>query len=169
MSTVIVTPMLLGQILRPEVIKGVASNGDHPWLISTAPNQLSIYCTEAEINLNRHRAQMEAFRLLVRPAYVLLLDSDVVMPVGCVDVMLSALKLDNGLTCAAVDTKGVDHAHVLTACALLRWHDYERLRYLDGDICECACRKIARLGNIKYVGPVAYEVAKHGGCDENDL
>lgn len=153
MRILIATPMLLGQILHPEVIKGVADTG-LPWLISTSPNQLSIYCTEAEINLNRHKLQMEAWKL--EWEYVVLLDSDVVMPLGAIVDMRDALTDD--LVTVAIDTKGHDWGHVITACAMMRRKDFERLRYLDGDICECACKKIARLGKIKYVGPSAYEV-----------
>lgn len=165
MSILIITPLLLGQTLHPDVIKGVATNGNHSWLISTQPNQLSIYCTEAEINLHRHRLQQEALKL--DWDYAVLLDSDVVMPLGAIVDMRDALTDD--MVAVAIDSKGQDWGHVITACALMRRKDFERLRYLDGDICECACRKIARLGNIKYVGPVAYEIAKHGGCDENSL
>ena len=155
----ILTPLKTGQIMHPDVLRGIASQSvAMPLLVVTADAHPAPAPREVSINHTRHKLQDMA--RTYSPAYsslVLLLDSDVVMSgPRTIEAMRDALEADSTLIASAIDTKQCG-GHVLASCCLMRWEHYELIRYWDRpEICQC--KKIARLGKIKYVGITAYEV-----------
>lgn len=159
MVKLILTPLLSGQSLHCDVVRGVASQGiDAPWLVHTAPANIDKVPREVNINANRQQLQQLARAYdLAYSDHVLLLDSDVVMPPGAVYEL--ARMLDDGIFCAAMPTKQKSTDHIVTACALIRWEHYELLRFWDRPV-ECQCLKIAALGQIAYSQITGREVIR---------
>ena len=162
MVKLILTPLLSGQTLHPDVIRGVSVQSIQAhWLIHTAASYIDHVPREVNINANRQALQQLArAHKLDYQDFVLLLDSDVVMPHGAVQAMQEALDADNDLVCAAIHTKPREGSHVVTACALIRWMHYELIRFWDAPT-ECQCQKIARLGRTEYIDIYAKEIARN--------
>lgn len=149
----IVTPMLSGEPLMPDVVRGVSRLGID-WLVVTSDAPYPSGVREYNINHTRNLAQERA-RAYVHD-YVLLLDSDVVLPaVDFLDEMKSMLATHHVGACMC--TKPSDH--ILAACCLMRTDDYYKLRYMDNPFC-CQCRQIAALGGVGYISVMAHEVAR---------
>ena len=156
-QVIVLTPILSGQILHPEVIQGVASLGV-PWLINSAPANLSNVPREVNINANSAQLQQEARKQGLKPYdLVLLLDSDVVINKPIFDRL--KVSLTGEFVCASVDTKGMQFDHTVTACALMEWQYYELIRYWDKPT-ECQCLKIANLGKILQIDGQIQEIKR---------
>ena len=160
MIKLIVTPMLPGASLHPDVVSGVASIGA-PWLISQRPADVQCGHREVDINFNRHQLQKQARLLKQKPSDILLLlDSDVVCNKPAIEAICDRL-LHYDCICVAAKTQG-ETDHVLAACAVIRWDHYELLRFWE-NADECQCKKIARLGKIEYAeNAICYEQYNNG-------
>ena len=153
----IVTPLLTGQTLHPQVCAGVASLGA-PWLVVSLDAAYPGYEREMSINFTRARLHAEAIKHLHGVSYVLLLDSDVVIQCpSAINEMKDMLA--NGYTAACLKTKESDH--ILGACALVRADFYRTHLGPTDKPWECQCRRLARLGRVAYVpGLAAYEIPR---------
>ena len=153
----IVTPLLTGQTLHPKVCAGVASLGAH-WLVVSLDAAYPGYEREMSINFTRARLHAEAIKCLGDASYVLLLDSDVVIPYPSAINEMKAM-LANGCIAACLKTKESDH--ILGACALVRADFYRTHLGPTDKPWECQCRRLARLGSVAYVpGVAAYEIPR---------
>lgn len=157
----ILTPLLSGQTLHPDVIRGVSVQSvQSPWLVHTATAYIDHVPREVNINANRQALQQLArAHKLDYQDFVLLLDSDVVMPHGAIQDMREALDADPLLACAAIHTKPREGSHVVTACALIRWLHYELICFWDNPSV-CQCRKISKLGRTEYIDVYAKEIER---------
>lgn len=153
----IVTPILTGQTLHPKVCAGVASLGA-PWLVVSLDSAYPGYEREMSINFTRARLHGEAIKYLDNVQYVLLLDSDVVIPYPSAITEMKVMLAD-GYTAACLKTKESDH--VLGACALVRADFYRTHLGPTDKPWECQCRRLARLGRVGYVdGFEGYEIPR---------
>jgi hypothetical protein len=153
----IVTPILTGEIIHPQVCAGVASLGA-PWLVVSLDAAYPGYEREMSINFTRARLHAEAVNRLGDASYVLLLDSDVVIPYPSAITEMKVMLAD-GYTAACLKTKESDH--VLGACALVRADFYRTHLGPTDKPWECQCRRMARLGRVDYVqGLAAYEIPR---------
>jgi len=154
----IVTPLLEGQTLHPDVVSSVARTGLH-WLVVSSKANFDRYHREFAINYTRDLAQSCVARLHSHHSSVLLLDSDVVLPDGAIEAMDSAL---GGLVAACVRTKQPEYkeAHTIAACALMRMDRYLSVRYMDHPYI-CQCLNLAQFGRVEYVeGICGHEVSR---------
>ena len=153
----IVTPLLTGQAIHPQVCAGVSSLGA-PWLVLSLDAAYPGYEREMSINFTRARLHAEACKRLDGVSHVLMLDSDVVFPGQEAIAKMQAL-LEDGHIAACLKTKDADH--VLGACALVRADFYRtHLGPTDRPL-ECQCRRLARFGRVEYVqGIEAWEIGK---------
>jgi hypothetical protein len=142
-NIIILTPVAPGTIIAPCSLP-------YPRLISElAP---SVALRECNININRARLQrMFMTQHYNKYDFVLLMDSDVVVPPNAGDELLSKWKPG---TTPCINTKGNTIDHVVTSCALVARTDYARVNYLE-KLNECQCLK---LPNPFYLdGIVGYE------------
>lgn len=107
---------------------------------------------EQRININRFQCQRIFLRRYFHQyEYVLLMDSDVVVPEEAVCRLLDEWK---ACTVPCIDTKctgKIDPDHgVVTSCALIHRADYEKVDYL-GNIDKCQCRILGALFHTFYV------------------
>ena len=153
----IVTPIATGQIINPEVCRGVSLIGA-PWLIVSGPPAFPGYDRELSINHARALLHAEAIKHMDGVANVLLLDSDVVIQsIDAITKLKSAL--DSGLIAACAKTKSSDH--VLGACALVRADFYRNHLGPTDRPYECQCRRLARFGDVAYIpGVEAHEIPR---------
>ena len=166
MINMIITPMMSGQSIHPDVINGVAcQNINWKWLIHTSPPCISNQNIAREVNININRQQLKDLLYkypLTDDSYILLLDSDVVMQPNCVNAMIDHLNKDSTLICSACRTKTyVDNQskHIITACALIRWKIYRTYIHLYENMSKCQCSRIASYGKVEYVPNIQlYEI-----------
>ena len=153
----IVTPLLIGQTLHPKVVSSVGRLNSF-WLIVSEDAHYQGYERELSINHTRAMLHRQACNILDDHKYVLLLDSDVVIDDPSIIEEMKT-KLDNGFIAACIKTKESDH--ILSACALVK-SDFYRIHLGPSTTPNiCQCRRIARLGEMCYVGSSnAYEVGR---------
>lgn len=140
----VVTPCSPGTVLAPcpLPLPRLVYAQDYPY----------IPVREHRINLNRYQCQQLFCRLYFhRYEYVLLMDSDVVVPEEAVYRLLDEWKAG---TVPCIDTKctgKIDPGHgVVTSCALLHRADYEKVDYL-ANLDKCQCRILGSLFHTFYV------------------
>lgn len=145
----ILTPLLSGQLIAPEVIQGIANQTiAMPWLIHTEPARIK--GVDREVNINANRQQLQQLAKGMNGKYVILMDSDVIMhDPNTIAKMLDALQHSDA-QCLAVDTKGGHYDHVITALAIMRKDIYECVRFwATPSICQC--KIIANMCKVEYI------------------
>lgn len=139
----IITPLISGTLIAPCSL---------PFPRLVAGQDYSIPVREHRINLNRAQCrEIYLRRYFHQYEFVLLMDSDVVVPEEAVYHLLDEWKAG---TVPCIDTKctgKVDPDHgVVTSCALIHRADYEKVDYL-GNLDKCQCRILGSLFHTFYV------------------
>lgn len=149
MVTVLI-PIEDGHSFTTEVLQGMAIQGSN-YQFRIVSRQPYLENREQNINLTR-----EALKWFVdsRSEFTILMDSDVILTEGILNKMVETIE-QNPTTAFAVDTKGGyitgDTAdHIITALAIVPTWVVRAINYMDNST-ECACQKIRRLIEVKYI------------------
>ena len=112
-----------------------------------------------ECSINRSRNELQRLASTIDTELVLLMDSDVVLTdPTTISKMVTQLGTRN--ICVAVQTKDKLDAHVVTACAVIRKSDYDRIDFTSSPQI-CQCQFIAITCGSEYIhGIEAYELTQ---------
>lgn len=140
-----------GELLRKEVLKEI-SNYDL-LCISSLPE--SYNDRQKSINRNWRRLQETISDDLPKYAkydFILLMDSDVVIPEGSISILESYAKKG---TTPCIDTHGGKGSHIITSCALVELYDFLTLDY-SKSCCPCGL-----MPNPFYISDIkGYEIKR---------
>lgn len=110
-----------------------------------------------ECSINRSRNELQRLASTIDTELVLLMDSDVVLT-DPTTVSKMVAQLGDRKTCVAVQTKDKLDGHVVTACAVMRKCDYDRIDFTSSPQM-CQCQLIAITCGSEYLeGLKAYEL-----------
>jgi len=145
-----------GHVLDSKVLNGLATQ-NIPIDLLISP------CTPVhnekvrECSINRSRNELQRLASTIDTELVMLMDSDVVLT-DPTTVSKMVAQLGYRKTCVAVQTKDKLDNHVVTACAVIRKSDYDRIDYSSTpSICQCQLIAIT-CGSEYLIGINAYEI-----------
>ena len=154
-------PIKEGELLHPLVLRGIVSSSTPLTLLaSSLPPVDGARSREISINYNRHRLQC-LYQKMLPEKYLLLLDSDVVMPRNAPVLLQKYLGAHPNVGCVALPTKASwDNGHIVTACACIRSEVYTKLDFTSAPTL-CQCSLIAMSCHSVYLEEVrGYEIPK---------
>lgn len=150
-SLIVCIVLKQGEVLKKEVLKGIS---EYDTLIITS---LPDSYTDRQLSINRNWRRLQETIHDDLPKYakynfVLLLDSDVVIPEGSIKILESYAKKG---TTPCIDTHEGKGGHIITSCALVELYDFLKLDY-SKSCCPCGLMQ-----NQFYISEVkGYEIKR---------
>ena len=150
-NVLVCTILKQGELLRKEVLIGIL--GYDLLCVSSLPESY----TDRQLCINRNWRRLQEIISDDLPKYakydyVLLLDSDVVIPDGSIKILESYAKKG---TTPCIDTHDGKGGHIITSCALVELYDFLKLDY-SKSCCPCGL-----MPNPFYISDVkGYEIKR---------